>query len=160
MPNQMNKGFSLIELVMVIIILGILAATAIPRFASQSAYDERFFYEDVLAGLRYSHKLAMTSGCRVEFDRTANGFELQHDNNCFNAASAADFSLDVYRPGEGVGYSIDSWSGDTSWTSDDNPLIFTPRGQVTDTGGSVLNSTTLSAGGRSIIIDGQTGFIR
>src|SRR5690554_6079974 len=32
-PNRKEKGFTLIELVMVIVILGILAAFALPRFA-------------------------------------------------------------------------------------------------------------------------------
>lgn len=155
-----QQGFSLIELVMVIIILGILAATAIPRFFSQSAYDERFFYEDVMAGLRHSHKLAMSTGCKVQFDVNANGFVLQQDANCFNAASAADFSIDVIRPGEGDDYSVSSRPAGSAWSSTTPPLIFTARGQVTNSGGSILTQTTLNAAGRTITIDGHTGYIR
>ncbi len=155
-----SKGFSLIELVMVIIILGILAATAIPRFFSQSAYDERFFYEDVMAGLRYSHKLAMSSGCGVQFDVDGQGFQLNHDANCFNAASSASYTQDVFRPGEAFGYEVTSRPAGSVWSSVEDPLIFTAQGQVTDSGGSVLNSATLTAAGRTITIDGHTGYIR
>lgn len=155
-----SKGFSLIELVMVIIILGILAATAIPRFFSKSAYDERFFYEDVMAGLRHSHKLAMSTGCGVQFDVEANGFVLQQDENCFNSASAANYSVSVIRPGEGDAYRIDTRPSGSAWSSTVDPLIFTARGQVTSSGGAILNQTTLNAAGRTITLDGHTGYIR
>jgi len=39
-PNRKEKGFTLIELVMVIVILGILAAFALPRFADLSGDAE------------------------------------------------------------------------------------------------------------------------
>ncbi len=156
MPNS-SKGFTLIELVMVIIILGILAATAIPKFAGQSAYDERFFYEDVLAGLRHAQKLAMSTGCSVEFNQTASGFELMHNTNCFSGG-AADYSTDVFRPGDTFGYVVGNSSA--VWTSDENPLIFTAEGQVSNAGGATQNSTTLTTGGWIITIDGQTGYIR
>ncbi|GLQ33507.1 pilus assembly FimT family protein [Litoribrevibacter albus] len=155
-----SKGFTLIELVMVIIILGILAATAIPRFFSKSAYDERFFYEDVMAGLRHSHKLAMSTGCGVQFDVEANGFVLQQDENCFNSASAANYSASVIRPGEGDAYTINTRPSGSNWSSNNDPLIFNARGQVTNLGGTVLSSTTLNVAGRTITVDGHTGYIR
>ncbi|GAA3929430.1 type II secretion system protein [Litoribacillus peritrichatus] len=156
MPKK-SKGFTLIELVMVIIILGVLAATAIPRFADQSAYDERFFYENVMAGLRHAHKLAMSSGCRVQFQRSGTGFELLQDDNCFNAVAPA-YGTKVLRPGGDTEYVVDGSTGD--WDSDINPLIFTAAGQVMNSGGAVQASTTLTVGDRTIIIDGHTGYIR
>jgi prepilin-type N-terminal cleavage/methylation domain-containing protein len=158
-PNQ--SGFTLIELVMVIIILGILAATAIPRFLDRSVTDERFFYEDTLAGLRHAHKLALSSGCAVQFEFDADGFELlQNDQACFNAASSADYSLNVYRPSGEDNYHVTNLPDGVFLGSTTNTLIFNSEGQVTSDGSSVINSTTVTVGDRTILIEGETGFVR
>jgi len=147
----------MIELIMVIVVLGILSASASSLFSGRSAYDERFFYEDVLAGLRHAHKLAMSTGCGVEFDRTASGFTLKQDANCFSAA-AGSYTLAIFKPGDSVGYTV----GDSTaiWTSTVDPLIFSAEGQVTNTAGTIQTATTLTVGGRTITVDGQTGYVR
>lgn len=147
----------MIELIMVMVVLGILAASASSFFPEKSDYDERFFYEDVLAGLRHAHKLAMSTGCSVEFDRTASGFTLKQDANCFSGA-AASYTTAVFKPGGSLGYTV----GDSTptWTSAVDPLIFTPQGQVENSGGSTQASVTLTVGGWGIVIDGYTGFVR
>jgi MSHA pilin protein MshA len=54
MKNRLNseKGFTLIELVMVIVILGILAATAIPKFVDLSTSAENSVRDGVTGALQ------------------------------------------------------------------------------------------------------------
>ncbi|MBC8284695.1 MAG: prepilin-type N-terminal cleavage/methylation domain-containing protein [Nitrospinae bacterium] len=54
MKNRLNneKGFTLIELVMVIVILGILAATAIPKFVDLSTNAETSVRDGVTGALQ------------------------------------------------------------------------------------------------------------
>ena len=50
---------TVVELITVIVILGILAAIALPRFVGRNAFDERGFSDQVRATLRYAQKLAI-----------------------------------------------------------------------------------------------------
>ncbi len=54
-----QRGFTLIELVMTIIIVGILAAVIAPRFSGSDIFRERGFADQVKASLRYAQKAAI-----------------------------------------------------------------------------------------------------
>jgi MSHA pilin protein MshC len=54
-----QRGFSLIELIMVMIIVGILAAVAAPRFFDVNVFKSRGFADQVQASLRYAQKEAI-----------------------------------------------------------------------------------------------------
>ena len=57
----MKKGFTLIELVMVIVILGILAATALPRFVDLSSKAKESATRGSLGGIRAALAIAYAS---------------------------------------------------------------------------------------------------
>ncbi|MEO8332277.1 MAG: prepilin-type N-terminal cleavage/methylation domain-containing protein [Gallionella sp.] len=52
-------GFTLVELVMTMVIIGILAAIAAPRFFDKNVFQSRGFTDQVLASLRYAQKAAI-----------------------------------------------------------------------------------------------------
>ena len=54
-----KAGFTLVELVMVIVIVGILAAVAAPRFFDTNVFQTRGFADQVQASLRYAQKQAI-----------------------------------------------------------------------------------------------------
>ncbi|WP_374694196.1 Tfp pilus assembly protein FimT/FimU [Janthinobacterium sp. J1-1] len=71
----------MIELVAVIVLVGILAAFAAPRFVQNESFDARTFTDQNLNMLRYAQKLAIAQGRPVFAVLGANRIAL-----CFNAA--------------------------------------------------------------------------
>lgn len=58
----------MVELVVTLVIIGILAAIAIPRFQDTSAFTQRGFSDEVRAALRYAQKIAIAKRREVCVD--------------------------------------------------------------------------------------------
>lgn len=93
-----ERGFTITELVMVMVIVGILAAFIVPRFADQAPFEARGYFDETLSASRYAQKVAIASGCdtRVSISN-ATGYSLLQRAACTTGA----FSLAVTHPGTG-----------------------------------------------------------
>ena len=69
-------GYTIVELVLVMVIIAILGAVAGPRFFDNAAFDERAYLDELASSLRYAQKIAVASGCRVRADIAAGGYAL------------------------------------------------------------------------------------
>jgi len=94
--NHHNSGFSLVELVTVIILLGILGVVALGRFTSTDVFAARGFFDDTVNAVRFAQKLAISSGCDVRVDTATipDSYQLLRSSTCI----ADDFTNTVANP--------------------------------------------------------------
>lgn len=60
MPSPRGqRGFTLIELIMVMVLLGVLAVFAAPRLFNTGDFNARGFHDETLSLLRYAQKIAI-----------------------------------------------------------------------------------------------------
>jgi MSHA pilin protein MshC len=69
-----SSGFTIVELVVVIVLLGILATFAVPRFFSKQPFSARGYSDELASALRYAQKVAVASGCDVSISIDASGY--------------------------------------------------------------------------------------
>lgn len=123
--KNLQRGFTLIELVMVIVILGVLSAVAIPRFVDLTG-DARTAAAQGVAG-------ALSSGSAINYSlfvaRGARGVGVQAVTNCNEAQLTLQGG--TYPQGGGT-YAAPSapWVGDAAAAGAVNNcvLTFTPNG--------------------------------
>ncbi len=133
----MMRGFTTIELVVVMLVMGLLAALALPRLTDRVALQERGVQDQLRGMLAHSRRLAVTQSRDVCVLLSPN-----QARAVYTAANACSPALAVADPGGNAGYVIDMPPGVT--LAGAALVRFNSRGQPVPAVNQVINVGTLS----------------
>lgn len=151
MPNfnrGVCRGFTMVELILVMVIAGILAAVAIPRFMGRSSFDTRGFTDQLAATVRFAQKLAIAQRTPVFVQFTATDATLCYDAGCANFAPG---------PGGEKPYTVTAPNG-LAIISAVPALQFDASGG-TSTLAAQLDIQVNGAGAYHVLVERETGYV-
>jgi len=134
------RGFTLVELIMVIVITGILAAVVGPRFFDRQVFDERMFFEESIGAVRYAQKLALASGCLTQVSLDGNGYLLRQSAGC---TTDANYDVEVIGADGQSPYANTLPSGVTVNPSN-FPVVFDSLGRPSSAASATIGTFTLN----------------
>jgi len=141
-----EQGFTLIEMIVVVMVLSVLAVVAMPRMTGRGDFDALAFHDRALAAVRYAQKIAVAQNTTVFVITAENVLSL-----CFDAGCA----VAVNDPAATQPLLLTAPSG-TTLTSSAGSFSFDGLGRPS--GGAV----TFSVGGmptRTFTVEQETGYV-
>lgn len=166
-----DNGFTLVELVVTLIIIGALAAASAPLFFSAQSFKQSGFYNEALASVRYAQKVAVSSGCPVQVAIAANVLTLSQ----VSAANVATCTTPPYDTAvadpssAGDTYVRSAVTSGTTLVSSAATFLFCPLGNTQSaadvaphcTGNYGNVNVTVTVGGtQTFSVTGVTGHVR
>jgi MSHA pilin protein MshC len=151
-----QRGFTLAELIAVMLILSVLAAVALPRLQGISGFRDDGWHDQVVAALRLAQKTAVSH--RRLVCATVGTSQVTLAIALSNPASACTTSL----PGvDGSAAAATANGPATASVSPAGPLYFQPSGRVsTDGAGTAVANRVVSISGQTAItVTAETGHV-
>jgi len=142
-----QRGFTLIELIMTMVIIGILAVVVAPRFLGTSVFQSRGFADQVQASLRYAQKEAIAQHQYVCAAFTANSVTL-------STGATAGCGTPLLSPTGGA-YAITAPAG-IAFATVPTAFSFNALGQPIPNAKQMINITGAT---NAITIEAETGYV-
>jgi len=138
------RGFTMVELITVMVIAGVLASFALPYFTDRAKFNSRGFHDQVISTLRYAQKAAIAQNRFICVAFTANSIAVNYgnDNTCASGVLASP---------SGTPYPIEN--SNISVASTQNPLWFDALGKPQASAVITVQNTA------PITIELETGYV-
>ncbi|MGH8855691.1 MAG: prepilin-type N-terminal cleavage/methylation domain-containing protein [Telluria sp.] len=148
------RGFTMVELVLVMVLVGVIAAIGVPRLMGDNSFDAAAFGDEVVSALRTAQKTAVARRRLVCANVADTAVTLGMAS--MPAATGCDIQLDA-----------DAWTTSAKGVSATrHTLYFQPNGLITsDTAGRepVRGKVSIQLDGnerRAIKFEGSTGYVQ
>ena len=146
-----EQGFTLVELIVIIIIAGILAATVLPRFMGSHGFEERGFRDETAAALRYAQKSAIAERRLVCVSFSAGGLTAR----VAAASGASNCSAGTELTGPaGMALSVVA-TGGASYSPMPGSLTFNALGQPS----SGMSIAIAGLPALPVVVEVETGYV-
>lgn len=148
-----ERGFTMPELILVLIIVGVMAVVALPRLQGAIVFDDKAWHQDVLTALRHAHHQAVAARRLV----------------CASVATGTvTLTIAGSNPASACTATLPGYNGDTAFarsskapSTSSATLYFQPSGRVTSDGaGNTANDFSITISGQATIsVIGETGHV-
>ena len=152
--KRRQTGFTLVELVTSIVIIGILAAAIEPKFIGNQTFSERGYADEVAAALRYAQAVAVANGCGAAVTITAISYQALQPGNA-QPTCGGGWTRTIVRVDGGT-LTGTAPSGVTF--NQATQIIFGPQGRIVS-GVPQAPQPLLSDGGFTLNIDPVSGWV-
>ena len=150
--RRLCGGFTMVELILVIVIAGILAAVAAPRMLGRSGFDTRGFADQLAATVRFAQKLAVAQRTDVYVQLTANDASL-----CYLATAPCPAASQAPGPGGEKPYTVSAPNG-VAIASPVAALHFDAGGRPVNLAAQ-LDIQINGSGTHHVLVEQETGYV-